>query len=112
MYRDFAFSDGLFAFRRIKQHENGGGEHHQDGGQHHRAVMVFRAGGAEILINQGGEREPFGARQKQRGGKFADAGGGGQRQAAPQGRQQQRGGNVAGRLKTDGRAGGRNEDKK
>jgi len=56
------FSDGLFAFRRIKQHENGGGEHHQDGGQHHRAVVVFRAGGAEILINQGGEREPFGAR--------------------------------------------------
>ena len=55
------FSDGLFAFRRIKQHENGGGEHHQDGGQHHRAVVVFRTGGAEILINQGGEREPFGA---------------------------------------------------
>lgn len=59
-------------------------QRHQHERQHHGFVVIRLPHLAQMLVNQRGERLPFGARQEQGGGKFADTGGGGKRHAAPQ----------------------------
>jgi len=59
-------------------------QRHQYERQHHGFVVIFLPHFAQVFVNQRGECLPFGARQEQRGGKFADTGGGGKRHAAPQ----------------------------
>ncbi len=52
----------LARFLRIQQHKNQRCQRHQQQSQHHRFAVIVATDFAQIVVNQRGERLPFGAR--------------------------------------------------
>src|SRR5574343_1251538 len=76
--------------RPLDDHKGQQGKQHQQTRQQQRQLQVGRAGPAQVLVDQRGERGPLRPRQEQADGKLAHGGGGSKRQTAPQRRAHQR----------------------